>query len=248
MKENFKLVNSVFIIMIKVKLEKFEGPLSLLMKLIEQEELDVTEVSIARVADQFIEYINSRSAIDPEETADFLVVAARLLLIKSKALLPYLYPEEEEEIKEFEDQLKMYQEFLAATKKIQEMIGEKRFMFSRPFNRKAIQAVEQFSPPKDLKAHMMSGIFEEIIIRIKPAEQQLREEVLERKINIEDKILEIQQSLLSRIKVGFNKIMSEAKNKTEIIVSFLAMLELVRMREVDASQEELFGEIEINKL
>lgn len=231
-----------------LKLEKFEGPLGLLTKLIEREELDITEVSIAKVADQFIEYINSRSAIDPEETADFLVVASRLLLIKSKALLPYLYPEEEEEIHEFEQQLKMYQEFLAATKKVQEMIGEKRFMFSRPFNRRAIMSVEKFSPPKDLKALMMGGIYEEIIDRIRPVEQRLKEEVLEHKINIEDKIIEIQQKLLSRIKVGFSNIMSGAKNKTEVIVSFLAMLELVRMREVDANQVELFGEIEINKL
>jgi len=235
--------------MIKVKLEKFEGPLSLLLKLIEQEKLDVTEVSLSKVADQFIEYINNLVAIDPEETADFLVVAARLLLIKSKALLPYLYPEEAEEIEEFEHQLKMYQEFLAASQKIQAMIGTKHFMFARPFNRKVIIVKENnFSPPKDLKANLLANVFAEIIGKVKPIEQKLTEQTLEHKINIEDKILSIQNNLLNRIKLNFSSIISDAKNKTEMIVSFLAMLELVRMRDIDVLQEEMFGEIEISKI
>lgn len=234
--------------MIEFKLEKFEGPLSLLVKLIDKEEFDITEVSLAKITDQYIEYLGAIAKINPEETADFLVVAARLLLIKSKALLPYLYPEEEQEIEEFEHQLKMYQEFLEAAKKIQVLIGKKRFMFQRPFNRKAVLAVDKFFPPKDLKADMLSSIYEDIIGRVKPAEQHLQEEVLEHKINIEDKILEIQQNLLERMKFGFNKIIKNAKNNTEVIVSFLAMLELVRMKHIDVSQTELFGEIEINKI
>lgn len=232
-----------------IKLDKFEGPLSLLYQLIEKEELDITQVSLAKVADQYMFYIKAMSVANPEEMADFLVVAARLLLIKSKALLPYLYPEEEEEIKELEQQLKMYQEFLAATKVIEAMIGKKRFMFSRPFNRKAALYVDnQFSPPKNLTKSLLATVFDELITRIKPAETALEEKLLERKINIEEKILMIEQRLLERMKMGFNQLIENAGNKTEVIVSFLAMLELVRMRQIDANQDEMFGDIEISKL
>ena len=93
------------------KIDKFEGPLGLLLQLIEKEEMDITEISLAKIADQYIEYIRSYKGIGPEEMADFLVVAAKLLLIKSRALLPFLKGEAEEEIQEFEHQLRMYKEF-----------------------------------------------------------------------------------------------------------------------------------------
>ena len=114
--------------MVNFKLEKFEGPLSLLLKLIEQEELDITQVSLANVADQYVNYIRQSDHINPDEVADFLVVAAKLLLIKSRALLPYLYPEEEEDIEELQQQLRMYQEFVKASKGINLMLGKKKFM------------------------------------------------------------------------------------------------------------------------
>lgn len=231
-----------------IKLEKFEGPLSLLLQIIEKEEMDITEISLAKIADQYIEYIRSLSQANPEEMADFLVVAARLLLIKSKALLPYLYPEEEEEIKELEDQLKMYKEFLDAAKKIEAMIGKKKFMFAREFNRKVIlNNINLFSPPKNIKAGDLKMIFEDLLGRIMPAEK-LDEETLERKISIDEKILEIQNMLLERINFSFNKVLASAQNKTEIIVSFLAMLELIKQRDITAEQNGLFEEIEINKL
>ena len=230
-------------------LEKFDGPLSLLLQMIEQEELDITQISLAKIADQYIEYIRKAENIDPEEMADFLVVAARLILIKSKALLPYLFPEEEEEIKEFENQLKMYQEFLAATKKVQAIIGKKHFMFQRPFNRKVLFAGDNFfAPPKKLIAADLAMVFNDLLGRIRPAEVDLEERRLEPKINIDDKIAEIRSNLFERIKMRFSQILELAKSKTEIIVSFLAMLELIKQREVTVDQLELFGEIEINRI
>ena len=86
----------------KIKIEKFEGPLSLLLKMIEQEELDITEINLAGIADQYIEYIKNNNNISPDNMADFLVIAAKLLFIKSKALLPYIYAEEEEDLEDLE--------------------------------------------------------------------------------------------------------------------------------------------------
>jgi len=233
--------------MIQIKLEKFEGPLGLLLQLIEKEEMDITQVSLAKIADQYVEYIRVATNLNPDEMADFLVVAARLLLIKSKALLPYLYPEEEEEIAELEQQLKMYKEFLDAAKKIESMLGKKKFMFVREFNRKAVLLnINLFSPPKSLKALDMKLIFEDLVGRIQPPEK-LDEEMLDKKINIEEKIISIQKMLIDRIKTSFDKVVANAKNKTEIIVSFLAMLELIKQRDISVDQDGLFNKIIINK-
>ncbi|MCK4553512.1 segregation/condensation protein A, partial [Candidatus Parcubacteria bacterium] len=193
------------------------------------------------------------------DMADFLVVAARLLLIKSRALLPYLYPEEEQEIEEFEQQLKMYKEFLEAMKKIEATLKKKKFMFAREFNKKAVLSLAQginpsalpgtgfFSPPKKLSAEDLSTAFKEIINSLEP-EQQLEEEKLEYKVNIEDKILAIQKMLINRIKVSFNKLLNNTKSKTEVIVSFLAMLELIKQRDIIVNQDGLFKEMVISKI
>jgi segregation and condensation protein A len=234
--------------MIEIKTGQFQGPLGLLLQLIEKEEMDITQVSLAKIADQYIEYVNTTGNINPEQTADFLVVAARLLLIKSRALLPYLYPEEEEEIEELERQLKMYKEFLEAMKGIEKMIGKKKFMFTREFNRKAIMAnINLFSPPKNLKASDLKMVFQDLLGRVKPPEK-LEEERLEYKVNIEDKIKAIKNILLNKIKFNFSKILNSSKSKTEVIVSFLAMLELIKQRDIQVEQSGLFSEIVISKM
>ena len=233
--------------MMDFKTEKFEGPLGLLLQLIEKEELDITEVSLAKIADQYIDYIKKSGAINPDEIADFLVIAAKLLYIKSKALLPYLYTEEDEEIEEFEQQLKMYKEFLEAMKVIEAMISEKKFMVAREFDRKAILAnLKIFSPPAKLAKENLASAFRNLISQIKPEEEALEEEKLERKINIEDKILAIQKALLDKIRINFSKFLAKAGSKTEIIVSFLAILELIKQRDILVSQDGLFDEIVIS--
>ncbi|MDO9399219.1 MAG: segregation/condensation protein A [bacterium] len=230
-----------------IKINKFEGPLDLLLKLIEKEELDITEISLAKIADQYIEYIKSVHGIKPDELADFLVIATKLLLIKSKALLPYLFQEEELEIEEFEHQLLMYKEFLEATKLLEEMIGKKKFMFTREFNQQAILAdVNIFSPPKKITVVILQTIFQELIVKNKPMEL-LEEKKMEYVVSIEEKILAIQQMLIDKIKINFNIVQAVAKNKMEVIVSFLALLELIKQRDVFVVQVSLFAEIEINK-
>lgn len=237
--------------MTNFKIEKFDGPLDLLLKLIEQEEMDITEVSLAKITDQYVNYIKDFKEIRPEDMADFLVVAAKLLLIKSKALLPYLYPEEKKEIEEFENQLRMYKEFVEAAKRIESMLGKKKFMFAREFNRKSFfTSANIFSPPVKLKKENLEAVFNDIINKIKPWQElrELEEQELKYTVNIEEKIMLIQQMLINRIKTSFEKVLANAKNKTEIIVSFLAMLELIKQRNIMVVQDSLFGEIEINKI
>lgn len=120
-------------------------------------------------------------------------------------------------------------------------------MFAREFNRKVILAeANLFSPPKNIKAEDLAMIFVDLLTRLQPPEK-LEEGTIDDLIKIEDKILSIQRMLADRIMLSFNQILVEAKSKTEIIVSFLAMLELMRQKEVNLVQEELFSEILISK-
>ena len=232
-----------------IKLDKFQGPLGLLLELIEKEELDITKVSLAKIADQYIDYIKKSKTIDPEKTADFLVIAAKLLFIKSKALLPYLYSEEDEEIEELESQLRMYKEFLEAMKKVEGMFDRKKIMFAREFNKKNILSnIGLFFPPKKLDDKVLNKVFKEIISQIKIKEDKLVEKKIEDKIKIEDRISAIHHLVLAKIKISFNKIFAGSKSKTETIVNFLAMLELIKQRDVSADQDKLFSEIVINKM
>jgi segregation and condensation protein A len=235
--------------MIEFTTDKFSGPLGLLLSLIESEEMDITEINLAKIADEYVAYVRAAENIDPEELADFLVVAAKLLFIKSKALLPYLFvSSEEEEGDDLEKQLRMYKEFIEASKKIKDIITTERFLFLPPItkSRRVQSSLPTFSPPLKLTAPILADQFRKIIADLaKRNEKKLPEQRLEPKMNIEEKILLIRQMLLEKIKVNFSKLLRGAANKTEMIVSFLAVLELAKQKELVFEQDELFSEIHI---
>lgn len=236
--------------MLEVTTEKFSGPLGLLLSLIESEEMDITEVNLAKIADEYVNYIRSGININPEEMADFLVVAAKLLYIKSKALLPYLYTsEEDEEINDLEKQLRMYKEFVNASQKIKEIISAKNFLFLPPLSKSRRQQFELpvFSAPNNLDSERLKMIFSRLLEKlVKEQAEVLPERILEPKINIEDKISLIKKLLLDKIKVNFSRLLESAGTKTEVIVSFLALLELAKQRELFFEQAELFSDIHIS--
>ncbi len=239
--------------MMQFQTEKFNGPLDLLLALIEQEELDITEISLAKIADEYVRYIKTATDINPEQIADFLVVAAKLLYIKSKALLPYLAtPEEDEEARELEEQLRMYKEFLEASAQIEKRLAKKQFLFMRDYGksgrRRRLFLDKSFSPPQGLTKEKLKEYFQYLLGTIVGEEEELREERIEYKISIEERIAYIQQALLERICFSFSQIVSAAKNKTEVIVNFLAVLELAKQKELRFEQADLFQEIIINKL
>lgn len=234
----------------EINTAKFQGPLGVLLKLIEQEEMDITEIALAKIADEYLEYVESSPNIDADEMADFLVMAARLLYIKSKALLPYLISaEEEEDIAELEKQLKMYKEFVEASAKIAELVGRKKFLFSpvaltKNF-RRVKKEVPKFKAPKNITAVLLHDRFSELVERLKVTEEKLEEKKLEPKISIEERISHIRGLLSKKIRFSFSKFLQNAKSRTEVIVSFLAVLELAKQRELFFEQEELFSEIHV---
>jgi len=106
----------------KIKIEDFEGPLDLLLQLIEKQKMDINQISLAKVTEQYIHFIESSDGISPGELADFLVIAAKLLLIKSRSLLPYLESEDEDSGFELEKQLKMYKLFAEAAERVRSIL------------------------------------------------------------------------------------------------------------------------------
>ncbi len=241
--------------MMEFTTEKFSGPLGLLLSLIESEEMDITEISLAKIADEYVNHIRGASDIDPEEMADFLVVAAKLLYIKSKALLPYLYTDEdEEEIDDLERQLRMYKEFVTASQNVKGIIAEKNWLYLPPLSagwrssRRQQFNLPAFSPPAKLTVAMLHDKFLTLAAALaKLAEKPLDESALEVQVNIEEKISLIKAMLLGKIKVSFTKLLAAATTKTEVIVSFLALLELAKQRELVFEQTELFSEIHITE-
>ena len=228
----------------KVQLEEWQGPLDLLLQLIEEQEMDITEVSLSQVAQQFIEYMNFKP-ISPEETADFLVVAAKLLYIKSKALLPGLELDEEDGI-DLAKQLKMYKEYLEAAKKIQKILRKKRHCFSKEKFPEGITE-QVFYVPQSVTKNKLKRTFEQIIKRIKPF-IILPKKVIQKTIKLSERIQQIKDLIIKEACTSFNKLVCDSKTKTEKIISFLAILELTKQKIINVEQGKLFEDITLKKI
>ena len=237
--------------MIEVTTEKFSGPLGLLLSLIESEEMDITDISLAKIADEYVKRLRAADNIGPEEMADFLVVAAKLLYIKSKALLPYLYTDEEEEpADDLERQLRMYKEFVSASEKVKGIIQAGRWLFVPSFSksRRPQFNLPAFSPPSKITVAVLHDKFSAFVALLeKSREKPLEERSLEAQVNIEEKIGIIKKMIINQAKVNFSRLLASAASRTEVIVSFLALLELAKQREILFEQTELFSDIHISR-
>jgi len=230
--------------MYQLKIEKFEGPLHLLLQLIEQEELDITEVSLAQVTDQYLQYLDKIEEINPGEVADFLVIASKLLLIKSRLLIPTLNLGEEDDAVDLARQLKLYKEYLDASKRVAEMwqAGHIAYFRDKPY---VIPKAEGFLPPVGLRAEHLEKAMN-FLIRVLEPLIRLPQISMQRAISIQEKINHLKAMVLQHVKLNWQKIMDSSKDKTDIIVSFLALLELVKQRELSVEQDGLFKEITIS--
>jgi segregation and condensation protein A len=225
------------------KVDKFEGPLDLLLRLIEGQELSISEISLSMIADQYLESLKEVSERDPDELADFLVIAARLLLIKSRELLPQEAAEEEEG-PSLESQLKMYKIFWEAAQRLEERLKAKRFLFFRDKLPAAI--APRFSPPPSASLDKLHSSFLDVLAKITPV-IKYPEERMKRAVSIQEKIDRIRGIMEKGDDVRFHEILEGSKDKTEIVVNFLALLEMVRCRQVSVEQDGEFGEITIRR-
>lgn len=221
----------------------FEGPLDLLLQLIEKEELSITEVSLAKVTDDYISLLASLTATHHvEELADFLVVAAKLILIKSRSLLPKLENEEEEEIEELQRQLKLYQEFQHAAKLIESLYMAGYVSFPRPYTQS--EQTQVFLPPKLLTIENLATAYTQLASK-RIAVPRMKGISFDERISIQDKMTRIKDLLASRMSLYFHHMIQNATSRTDVIVSFLALLELVKQRVVSVTQKKMFDEISV---
>jgi len=222
----------------------FEGPLDLLLQLIERAELDITRLALAQVTDQFISYLHSLQEYAAEEVSAFLVIAAKLIQIKSEVLLPR--PPQREEGEEdpgeaLARQLLIYKRF----KKAAEFLGMRETAGLRAYLRIA-------SPPRVEGVIDLSGLSLDDLVNAARAilsrtdlRSDLRTVVAPPQVTIRQKIHLIVVQLRQRGKASFNTLIRSARSRLEIVVTFLAMLELVKRHRVEATQDQLFGEITI---
>ena len=231
--------------MFKVQLEKFEGPLDLLLKLIEEQKLDITRLNLAKVADDYLEYVRGNERISLENLAEFVNIASRIILIKSQNLLPTLEitPGEEKEIADLENRLKEYQKFKAAAENIGKILEKKHFSFSRDY---LLGIAAIYRAPKNINVFDLKKAFLKIISEIVLPEK-IDQESIRDIITLEDKIEELKNSLQQRVDSSFRELSGAAKDKIEIIVAFLAMLEMVKQRIIEVEQKDLFEDIKILK-
>ncbi|MEN8252647.1 MAG: segregation/condensation protein A [Patescibacteria group bacterium] len=225
----------------KVKTEQFEGPLDLLLDLIEKEEVDITRVSLAHITDEYLKYINNREDISLHNLTDFLSVAAKLILVKSHALLPLLQLDEEEEndLEELERQLAALKVFKDHNERFNEFFLETQSSFGN----KGIWGQDvHFCPPKGITPEDMRGAFLSALHTI-PRLESLEEKIVSDVISLERRIVHIQKSVGERATVVFSEITENAKDKSEVVVSFLAVLELVKQQIVCAKQKGVFDDI-----
>jgi segregation and condensation protein A len=226
-----------------VKTEAFSGPLDLLLDLIEQRKLLVNDIALAKVTDDFIEHLKQFQELPMGESAHFILVASTLLLIKSKSLLPTLDLTEEEQgdIHDLETRLKIYQRIKAASKNVGELFGADMI-----FPASASRTIEPtFAPDPAFSLDRALNSLKDLIRRL-PKPEKLPQVTVKKIMSIEDMIGNLTTRITSALKMSFRQFTSEHKDeKVHVIVSFLAMLELVKQGILAVSQERAFDDIQM---
>lgn len=223
----------------------FEGPLDLLLHLIEREELDVTNIALVAVTDQYMRFLHSGERINLEAMADFIQIGARLLLLKSRALLPR--PEADAAGDEVEDdptddlarQLMEYKLFKEAAGQLRAI--ETAGLHSYP----RIAPPPELPPPTGLDGitlHLLRDMVETALTRV-PDESEPVAVIRPHKITIREKVALIQERLQADGRVSFRAVIEECRTKMEIIISFMAVLELIKSRVLEALQDAAFADI-----
>ena len=225
------------------KLQQFTGPLDLLLNLVGEQKMDISDVSLSTVTEQYLQYLEKLEEREPEEMADFLLIAARLLLLKSKKLLPQLMPEEDEG-PSLEDQLRLYQAFVEASKKLNKrwLSGARSDFRVEPPRRSS-----EFVPPKNLSQTLLQEFFLKLLQRIKPL-PELPQARMDKAVSVRDKIETIRALLQKAESVSFRELLGKASSRSDVIASFLALLELVKAENIVLRQKKTFEDILIEKL
>lgn len=228
----------------QVELDKYKGPLQLLLELIEKQELPITDVSLAKVTNDYLVYVNEN---EPSigELADFLVIATRLLLIKSRELLPDEQMDEEETKTSLAAQLQLYKLFAEAAELIDTQHQNTKKSFSRA--QANVVKLDKFVLPEGMTVSNLETAFSSLMKRLEPF-FRIKQATLERVASVKERLKEIHHALLSRSRMTFRDLVSGGRSKVDIVVSFLALLELVKQQSIHAIQSGPFEDIEMKRV
>ncbi len=229
----------------KISLEIFEGPLDLLLHLVKQNHLEIETIPIASITDQYLRYLEMMEALDLEVAGEFLVVAATLMQIKSRALLPpeTLPPADAEEpdpAQELIARLKEYQKFKQAAEQLAGREKERMVQYVRPVAREDV--------PSETEEFIDASLFDLLTAfsQFMSADMaKAAHEVLQEQFTVEDKVAYLRQIVSEKKRLSFTDLFRRSRSKPEAIATFLALLELIRMKEFGIVQSQLFGDIEI---
>lgn len=234
----------------KVKLQVFEGPLDLLLYLVKKDHLNIYDIPIAQVTEQYLKYMEIMRLLDLNIAGEFLVMAATLMQIKSKMLLPAeehtLEEEQEDPRAELIRRLLEYEKFKEMAEDLRKRESQQMEVFKRPLPEN--QAPCPTAPGEEV--YFEASVFDLISAFSRALEEVPKEifyEVVKDKFTIEEKVHYILHLLLEKQSVSLVDLFKQAESKIEVIVSFLAVLELIRLKEIVALQRGLFSEIEIKR-
>ena len=242
---------------LEVKLQAFEGPLDLLLHLIEKNKVDIYDIPIVEITEQYLDYVSKMPKDDLDLASEFLVMAATLIDIKSRMLLPKEIDENGEEIDpraELVEKLIEYKMYKYAAVELRDMqVYAGKSMYKQPT---VPEEVSKYEPPvnldsllADVDLNKLNDIFQMVLKRqvdkIDPVRSKFGKIEME-EVSLLDKITYVSTTLKKRKKCKFKQLLEEAHSKVEVIVSFLAILELIKVGEIEVRQDETFGEIYID--
>lgn len=234
----------------ELKLDNFEGPLDLLCYLIDKDKVDIYEVSLDKIADQYLEYLNRQEELNLDIASEFLVMASTLLLIKSKGLLPKV-AQDEAELTEEEliRRIIEYKKYKEISKTLRERFNE--------YSKRMSKFPEKIELPKqDLEVNYtindVIASYKRIVKRNEEKKNEFKDNIkkiaVSDEYSVTDKVKEIYRELIKKPNFIFNNLFSlEEKPKAEVVTAFTGVLELSRRNKVLTKQEEIFGDIVVSK-
>ncbi|WP_026475910.1 segregation and condensation protein A [Alkaliphilus transvaalensis] len=237
-----------------VKLQAFEGPFDLLFHLIEKNEIDIYDIPINQVTDQYISYIRQMESLDLEITSEFLVMAATLLEIKSKMLLPVevvdhvqLEIEELDPRHELVRKLLEYKKYKVVAEVFKEKEDLSKKLYFKPREEIIFEQEEDAHILENLEMADLLNALEKVLTskNVKIKEKNTFHQMQRDSFTIEEKIIEIQKILSQKHTIKFKSLFETLSNRNEMITTFLALLELIKMKEVAVKQDLCFSDIEI---
>lgn len=233
----------------KLQLDKFEGPLDLLLYLIKKNDIDICDIPIASITEQYLEYIDMMKMLDLEIVGEFLVMAATLVQIKSRMLLPPDPLAVEEQVDprdELVQRLQEYQQFKLVADELKNKESFRQDLFARQIDQEQMEKLKEDSQEVVFEASLFD-LINALNAALKNIPDKKTYDVQAETFTVEGKIHAIVHLLLERERVSLHELFTRASGKVEMIVTFIAILELIRLKEIIAYQHRHFDDIEITR-